>query len=213
MKISKNRLLLYAVTDSRLIRQKELSLSVEKAILGGATCVQLRDKENEDGELLRQAFILKELCSRYNVPLIINDRVDIALKAGADGVHIGQDDMDLKNARKLLGDKMIIGVTAHNLSEAVRAEREGADYLGVGAAFLTGTKKDAVLIPHGAYKEICASVKIPVVAIGGINAQNVKELRDTGISGIAVVSAVFGTENIRENCEELLKLAKEVTEK
>ncbi|MBQ7624805.1 MAG: thiamine phosphate synthase [Clostridia bacterium] len=213
MKIHAEQLRLYAVTDGRWAGEKGLALQVKEALCGGATCVQLREKDMPDGAFLKEALEIKEICRAYNVKLLINDRVELALKIGADGVHVGQDDAKAADVRKMIGDKMILGVTAHNLKEASDAERAGADYLGVGAAFSTGTKTNARVIPHAVYSEICRVVKIPVVAIGGINENNIKELKGAGLAGVAVVSAIFASSNIKESCERLLRLSNEVCEK
>ena len=192
MKLSPSDLRLYAITDRRALPAGvTLAQAVEAALVGGVTCLQLREKEASAGEILTLARTLLPLCRARRVPLLINDRVDIALAAGADGVHLGQDDLPLPEARPLLGPDRILGATAHTVDEALRAQAEGADYLGVGAMFPTGTKTDTVPTSADTLKAICAAVSIPVVAIGGVNAENLPTLAGTGIAGAAVVSAIF----------------------
>lgn len=192
MKLSPSDLRLYAITDRRALPAGvTLAQAVEAALDGGVTCLQLREKTASAGEILTLARTLLPLCRARKVPLLINDRVDIALAAGADGVHLGQDDLPLPEARALLGPDRILGATAHTVEEALRAQAEGADYLGVGAMFPTGTKTDTVPTSADTLKAICAAVSIPVVAIGGVNAQNLPTLAGTGIAGAAVVSAIF----------------------
>lgn len=176
---------------------KKLPASVEEAIKGGATIIQLREKNKNKNEIIEMAKELKLICRKYNVPLIINDSVEIAYKSGADGVHLGLDDGDLLYARRVLGENAIIGATAHNFNEARTAWAAGADYLGCGAVFGSNTKHDTVPISIGELKSICNGIEIPVVAIGGINAENIMKLKNTGISGAAVVSAIFAQEDIR----------------
>ena len=181
---------LYAVTDRAWTKKKSLIEQVEEAICGGATCIQLREQK---------------LCETYQVPLIINDHVEIAKHCKAAGVHLGQKDMEAGRAREILGPKMILGVSARTVEQAVQAELAGADYLGVGAVFQTSTKTDAKEISHAILKEICESVNIPVVAIGGIGKQNIEALAGSGIAGVALVSAVFAAEDIEQECRGLLK--------
>lgn len=197
------KLLLYAVTDRTWAKKQTLLEQVESALKGGVTCVQLREKEMEEKELLEEALTIGELCRSYQVPFLINDRVDIALKCNADGVHLGQKDMSISEARKLLGKEKIIGATAKTIEQAKKAEAEGADYLGVGAVFGSTTKKDAIPISKEQLKKIADSVRIPVVAIGGINKGNIAKLCGTGIYGVAVVSGIFAAENIEEECRLL----------
>lgn len=210
MNCSKEQMLLYAITDRSWLNGDTLYYQVEKVLEGGATFLQLREKQLSDEEIIEEAFELKRLCEAYNVPLIINDSVDIALKTGADGVHLGQGDMKVEEARKLLGPDKIIGVSSHNVEEALEAERGGADYLGVGAVFVTDTKGDAKAIDHSIVKDICSAVKIPVVAIGGISEKNVSELKGLGIDGVAVISALFAKENITKATRELKEILKDV---
>lgn len=197
MKLSPSDLRLYAITDRRALPAGvTLAQAVEAALDGGVTCLQLREKTASAGEILTLARTLLPLSRARKVPLLINDRVDIALAAGADGVHLGQDDLPLSDARALLGPDRILGATAHTVEEALRAQAEGADYLGVGAMFPTGTKTDTVPTSADTLKAICAAVSIPVVAIGGVNAENLPTLAGTGIAGAAVVSAIFSQRDL-----------------
>ena len=189
-------LLLYAVTDRSWLGDETLYSQVEKALRGGATFLQLREKELDEESFLREAMELKELCRSFHVPYVINDNVDIAIACDADGVHVGQTDMESGLVREKLGPDKIIGVSCRTVEEALQAERNGADYLGVGAMFPTGTKSDATSVSFEMLREICQSVKIPVVAIGGISQENVAGLRGSGIDGIAVVSAIFAQADI-----------------
>ena len=197
---------LYLVTDRGLLQGRSLEKAVEEAILGGVTLVQLREKYIDTRDFYNIALKIKAITSKYNVPLIINDRVDIALAVDADGVHIGQSDMEAKIVRKLIGEEKIIGVSARNLDEAMEAEKQGADYLGVGAIFGTTTKKDAKNVSIEELKRIKSTVSIPVVAIGGISKENVSLLKDTGIEGISVISAILAEENIKEASKNLKHL-------
>lgn len=198
--------ILYLVTDKGLLRGRELSRCIEEAILGGVTLIQLREKDISTKDFYEEALRIKEITIKYNVPLIINDRLDIALAVDADGLHIGQQDMPLKLARKLMGEDKIIGVSASNIIEALKAEEEGADYLGVGAVFATATKDDAKNTPLSVVKAIKESVKIPVVAIGGINETNVRCVMDTGIDGVSVVSAILAKDDVKLASQRLLEL-------
>ena len=204
MQFNKNMLKLYAVTDRTWLNGRSLEGAVEQAILGGVTCVQLREKDMDDDELIGEASKLAEICHRHNVPLIVNDNFIAAMKSGADGVHVGIEDAPVKEIRRIAGENFIIGATAKTVEQAKRAEADGADYLGVGAVFPSPTKKNALRITPDMLREICSSVKIPAVAIGGISHDNVREIKDCGQVGIAVVSAVFAAEDIRKAAEELL---------
>lgn len=186
---------LYAITDSSYTRLT-LSEQVEAAISGGATIIQLREKNISEEEYIGKAKEILSVTRKYGVPLIINDNINVALKSGADGVHLGQTDGDPKAARQILGENAIIGVTAKSVSQAKAAEAMGADYLGSGAMFVSPTKPNAKALSMSELREICTSVSIPVCAIGGINEENVTSLRGSGIKGIAVVSAIFGSENV-----------------
>ena len=210
MEFERRSLRLYAVTDRSWLRGSTLYEQVEKALRGGATFIQLREKSLDTESFIEEAGQIKILCEKYHVPFVINDNVEVALAVGADGVHVGQGDMAASDARKKLGAGKIIGVTARTVEQAAEAERQGADYLGTGAVFATSTKGDAKEMSHGTLKEICRSVSIPVVAIGGITAGNVMELKGTGIEGVAVVSAVFASEDIESAARELRGLAEQL---
>ena len=210
MKLSKKHMLLYAVTDRRWSEGTTLYEQVEQALQGGVSTLQLREKNLSDEEFLKEAMEIKELCKKYNVPLIINDNVEVAIKCGADGVHVGQEDMEASKVREKVGPDMIIGVSAHNVEEAKRAVSNGADYLGVGAVFSTSTKDDVDVLKKDTLKDTCLAVDVPVVAIGGINQDNILELKGTGVDGVAVVSAIFSSENIVETCKKLRELSEEM---
>ena len=203
MKCDKAWMPLYAVTDRAWLNGRSLSEQVEDALAGGATCIQLREKELDQAAFLAEAKALKELCGRYGVPLIVNDDVEVAVRCSADGVHIGQHDAPADQVRQQIGPDMLLGVSAQTVEQAVKAERDGADYLGVGAVFSTGTKQDADDVSFETLKAICEAVSIPVVAIGGIRAENILQLAGSGIDGVAVVSAIFAGEDIRSATEEL----------
>ena len=209
MKCGEKCLRLYAVTDRRWLGDSTLEQQVEEALKGGATFVQLREKQLDKKSFYREAVSLKKLCRKYGVPFVIDDDVELALESGADGVHIGQSDMALLDAREKLGPEKMIGVSARTGEEALEAERNGADYLGVGAVFSTSTKPDAVDVSLETLRKICESVSIPVVAIGGIGTENLPKLAGTGIAGVAVVSALFAAENIRKSAEKLRRLSEE----
>ena len=210
MRISDDELLLYAVTDRRWAKEKTLLEQIEEALKGGVTLVQLREKELDYDEFLEEAKKAAVLCHSYNVKLIINDNIDVALKSGADGVHVGQSDMPAKEVRKIAGDKLIIGTSAKTVEAARKAEQDGADYLGVGACFGTSTKDDAGRIDLNVLNELSQAVDIPVVGIGGINKDNMKELRGRGIKGVALVSSIFAAEDITKECIGLKKIAHDV---
>lgn len=208
MKCDKKQMLLYAVTDRSWVGKQTFYEQVESALKGGITCLQLREKELDEESFLAEAKEIATLCKRYGVPFIINDNVEIALKCGADGVHIGQDDMDIVEVRKQLGADKIIGVSAHNVEEAIEAAKNGADYLGSGAMFTTETKANVTPLSVKTLKEICAAVDIPVVAIGGINKKNLPQLLGAGADGVALVSAIFAAEDIEAECRILRKMSK-----
>lgn len=203
MKLDKKDVLLYAVTDFHDLKGKTLSQSVEEAILGGATMIQLREKQLDQEALKEEALIIKEICQKYQIPFIINDDVQLCQQLDLDGVHIGQDDLSLKEARRILGEDKIIGVSAHNVEEAKLAYENGASYLGVGAMFTTQTKTNVVQTSLKTLQDICESVDIPVVAIGGISKNNIQQLAGTKISGVALVSAIFGSDHIKEETQLL----------
>lgn len=207
MKCDKKDLLLYAVTDRSWLKGQTLSAQVEQALKGGATFVQLREKNLDREQMLEEALEIKKLCQVYGVPFVINDDVELAKSVDADGVHVGQDDMEAGNVRALLGDEKIIGVSAHSVEEALRAEAAGADYLGVGAVYSTSTKADAGAIKHETVREICSAVKIPVVGIGGVSAENLMQLKGNGLSGVAVVSAIFAQPDIETATRKLRNLS------
>lgn len=196
---------LYLVTDRDCLANRDLYASIEEAIRGGVTLVQLREKTVSSRKFLDIAFAVKEITSRYRIPLIINDRLDIALAIDADGLHIGQDDLPLTVARKLFGKDKIIGVSASTLEEALLAEQQGADYLGVGAMYATPTKQDAKTVSLKKLAEIKKTVSIPVVAIGGISEMNVRDIMATGIDGVSVVSAILGKQDVQKAAKDLLE--------
>ena len=200
MKLSAETLRLYAVTDRSWLNGRTLFDQVEEALTGGVTLVQLREKEIPEYAFLKEAVQMAKLCHRHNVPLIINDNVDVAMKSGADGVHIGQDDMETASARKRLGKDMIVGVTAKTVEQAIKAQEAGADYLGSGAVFGSTTKTNAKLMTTELLSSITRAGSIPVVAIGGINRSNILQLRSTGISGAAIVSGIFAAKHIETEC-------------
>ena len=208
----KDALRLYAVTDRSWLGGNTLAAQVELALRGGATLVQLREKELELDQFVSEAVEIKALCDRYGVPLIINDSVEVALRCGAQGVHVGQSDMEAARARELLGPDKWIGVSARTLEEARRAEEQGADYLGVGAVYSTSTKLDARAVSHDTLHKICETVSIPVVAIGGISADNLLTLHGSGIAGVAVVSAIFAQPDIEAATCTLRRLVDEAVE-
>ena len=212
MKCDKNSLLLYAVTDRAWLNGKTLCEQVEKAIKGGVTVVQLREKNLDEESFLIEAIQIQNLCRKYNIPFIINDNVEISRKINADGVHVGQSDMKAGNVREILGEDKILGVSVQTVEQALLAEKEGADYLGVGAVFPTGSKADAYEVSHETLKAICEAVSIPVVAIGGIGVSNILKLTGTGICGVAVISAIFAAENIQKATTELKKITKQVVQ-
>ncbi len=199
---------LYLVTDRDLLKNTDLYTAVEEAIKGGVTLVQLREKDLTTLEFYNTALNIKKVTDKYNIPLIINDRMDIALAVNASGVHIGQKDIPCTIARKILGNDKILGVSATTLSQAIKAEKEGADYIGVGAIFHTSTKQDAKPVSIDMLKEIKETLYIPVVAIGGITIKNVHQLDSSNIDGIAVVSDILGKEDIRLASENLNSLIK-----
>lgn len=209
MKLDREHMLLYAVTDRTWLNGQSLSFQVEQALKGGISCVQLREKELSYNDFLNQALELKQVCKNYDVPFIINDDVEIAVKCNADGIHVGQSDMDAYDVRSKIGRDMILGVSVHSVSEALTAQEKGADYLGVGAMFSTSTKLDANDVSFETLSDICKAVSIPVVAIGGIQKHNIKELAGTGVDGVALISAIFASEDIVSECQTLKKLTEE----
>ena len=206
----KKAMLLYAVTDRSWTGKQTLYEQVDAALKGGVTCVQLREKHLSKEAFLAEALELKELCHRYGVPLLINDDVEIALASQADGVHVGQSDMEAASARKLLGPDKIVGVTARTVEQAKAAEVAGASYLGSGAVFGSTTKEDARPLDHSVLKQITEAVSIPVVAIGGITKGNLPELHGTGVDGVALVSTIFSAFDIEAECRALKTLSQEM---
>ena len=200
---SEKELLLYAVTDRHWLGEETLYDQVKKALDGGATFVQLREKNLDREDFLAEAKEIQKLCKEYGVPFVVNDEVSIAKDIDADGVHVGQSDMEAMDVIKILGPDKILGVSAQTVEQAIIAEKHGADYLGVGAVFTTGSKDDADDVSHETLKAICEAVSIPVIAIGGITKDNVAELAGSGICGVAVISAIFGQKDIQKATEEL----------
>ena len=210
MNCDKKSMLLYAVTDRAWVGRQSLYEQVESALKGGASCVQLREKELDEEEFLKEALELSALCRKYGVPFFINDNVEIAIKCHADGIHVGQEDMEAAQVRKKVGDDMMIGVSVHSVEEALEAVRNGADCLGVGAMFSTSTKTDVDVLTKETLRDICAAVEIPVVAIGGINKSNISQLSGTGVDGVALVSAIFAADDIESECRQLRRLSEEM---
>lgn len=210
MKCDNHTMLLYAVTDRAWVGKQTLYQQVESALKGGVTCVQLREKQLDDAAFLQEAIEIHALCRQYGVPFFINDNVDIAIQCHAEGVHVGQEDMAAAQVRQKVGDGMMIGVSVHSVEEALEAVKNGADCLGVGAAFATHTKEDVNVLPRETLQAICAAVDIPVVAIGGIHKENILQLKGTGVDGVALVSAIFGAEDIESECKELKALSEQI---
>jgi len=211
MKSIKDDLLLYAVTDKSWLKEGEtIYQKVKEALQGGVTMVQLREKNLKAETFLQEAELLKKVCESEHVPLIINDSIEIAKKVDADGVHLGQSDESAFRAREILGKDKIIGISVHTCEEAQKAQEMGADYLGVGAVFQTGTKADAVDVSLDVLKEITQKVTIPVVAIGGISMNNIKELKGSKIAGVAVISAIFAHQDVRKSAASLRKEAESI---
>lgn len=210
MNIEREKMLVYAVTDRTWLNGQTLEEQVEKAIKGGATFLQLREKKLCYDDFLKQAIALKKITDKYNIPFVINDNVDIAIAVGADGVHVGQKDMEAGKVRQKLGQNKIIGVSVQTVEQAILAQKQGADYLGVGAVFSTSTKLDASEVSFETLQKICNAVSIPVVAIGGISQSNILQLKGSGIDGVAVVSAIFAQKDITQATKELVTLSKQL---
>lgn len=213
MKCDRKTLCLYAVTDRAWVGVQSLAEQVESALKGGVTCVQLREKDLPEAAFIEEAKEIREICHRYGVPLFINDNVHVALACQADGIHVGQDDRSVSSLREMVGQSMMIGVSVHSVKEAREAEKAGADCLGAGAVFSTSTKQDTRVLSKEVLHEICEAVSIPVVAIGGIGRENLRELSGTGIAGVALVSAIFGAKNIEAESRYLKALSMEVTQR
>ena len=207
MRSDKKYMQLYAVTDRAWTGNKTLYEQIKEALENGVTCVQLREKNLDEASFIEEAKKISVLCRQYNIPFIVNDNVNVAIASNADGIHIGQEDMGLKDVREIVGENMIIGISAHTVEEAKFAQENGADYIGIGAVFETSTKNDADVIPYEKVKSICDAVDIPKVAIGGINAENILKLKGSGVDGVAVVSAIFGAKDIGKATKELYTLA------
>jgi thiamine-phosphate diphosphorylase len=208
MKFKPEQLSLYAITDKACLRGRNIAEQVEQAILGGATCIQLREKNPDAERFINEAEEVLKICRKYNVPLIINDDYKTAVRIGADGVHVGIEDAPVAEIRRFSGDDFIIGATAKTVEQAKLAEESGADYIGVGAVFPSPTKKNAIRITPAQLREICSSVSIPAVAIGGITAENAAEIKNCGQSGIAVVSAIFAADDVKSAAEKLCQIHK-----
>ena len=208
MKANKESMLVYAITDRHWTGEKTLEQQVDEVLKNGATFLQIREKNMPHDELVKEAVLIKEIAKKYNVPVVIDDDIYAVIESGVDGVHIGQ--KDYIEARKLLGDDKIIGMTAPSVELAKKAEKLGADYIGAGAVFNTSTKKDTKPLELSTLREICSSISIPVVAIGGIDHSNVRKLKGTDIDGVAVISALFGADDPGEATRELVSIMKDV---
>lgn len=200
-------LMLYAITDKSWVGQLSLVEQVEQTLQGGTTMLQYREKNKSRAEMIAETYQIKEVCAKYRVPFFINDDALLAVEIGADGVHVGQSDMAVADVRSLIGSDMLLGVSVQTVDQAIKAQTQGADYLGVGAVFPTGSKNDADEVSHETLRMICKSVNLPVVAIGGINSENVELLAGSGICGVAVISAIFAQTDILSATKELSKLA------
>ena len=209
MKCDKKDLLLYGVTDRSWLGERTLYSAVEQSILGGVTMVQLREKDLAQEEFQKEARQIQELCKKHQVPFLINDNVELAVEIEADGVHVGQHDMEAGQVRQKIGPDKILGVSAQTVEQALKAQAAGADYLGVGAVFPTGTKDDADAVSLDTLKAICQAVDIPVVAIGGIKESNILSLKGSGICGVAVVSAIYAKKDPQAAAAGLRKLTEE----
>ena len=195
--MNKDDLALYGITDRYWLNGRPLVHDVQLALEGGVTMLQLREKNLDEESFFREAVEIKGLCKKFNVPFIINDNVELARKVDADGVHVGQNDMAAQDVRSIIGPDKILGVSTQTVEEALLAQKMGADYLGVGAVFPTGSKDDCWVLSHDLCREICSAVSIPVVAIGGINLDNIIRLNGLGFAGISLISAIFGQDDIK----------------
>lgn len=210
MKLSKDTMTLYAVTDRMWLKNRSLTEVCREALVGGITFLQLREKNLCEEDFLTEAKEIGAIAKEYKIPFVINDNVEVALKAHADGVHIGQEDGNAAAIRREIGADKILGVSVQTVAQAIEAEQNGADYLGVGAMFPTDTKSDALVVTKEELKAISEAVSIPICIIGGVNADTIPQFRGYGANGAAVVSAIFAAENIQKSTEDLLKLCKEV---
>lgn len=201
---------LYAITDRAWVDRQSLREQVESALKGGATCIQLREKELSNEDFLAEAMEISALCRQYGIPFLVNDNVEVAIRCKADGIHIGQEDAAAAQVRRQLGPDRIIGVSAHTVEEALAAVKSGADYLGCGAMFSSSTKRDIKLLPKETLREICTAVDVPVVAIGGITKENLPQLAGSGVSGVALVSAIFSAGDIESECRLLRRMSEEM---
>ena len=211
MKLDKKAMQLYVVTDRSWPDGRSLEDQVEEIAASGATFLQLREKHLSEEAFLKEALKIKEIAARHSIPFVINDNIEVALRADADGVHVGQSDMQAKDVRRLIGEEKILGVSANTVEQAVKAQESGADYLGVGAVFSTSTKLDANDVSFETLRRICEAVTIPVVAIGGIGEANVLKLRGSGVHGIAVISAIFASPDVAAATRRLRALSEEMT--
>lgn len=212
MKVDNHSMLLYAVTDRTWLGKNSLAEQVEDTLKAGATFLQLREKDMPFDAFLQEAKEIKEIAQRYHVPFVIDDNIEVALACGADGVHVGQSDRTAADVRALIGDDKILGVSAQTVEQAVLAEKNGADYIGVGAVFSTSTKLDADSVSFETLKEICKSVSIPIVAIGGISEQNILQLKGSGVDGAAVISAIFAKPDVYAAAKNLCELSKQMVQ-
>ena len=210
MNCDKKSMRLYAVTDRSWVGNDSLYGQIESALKGGITCVQLREKDLDEVAFLQEAKEISALCKAYGVPFFVNDNVEVAIGSHADGIHVGQEDMDALQVRKRVGENMMIGVSVHTVEEALEAVNKGADCLGVGAMFATSTKPDAEVVSMETLREICSAVSVPVVAIGGIGKHNINQLAGTGVDGVALVSGIFASEEIEKECRILRSLSEEM---
>ena len=208
LKVDKAAMLLYVVTDRTWLGENKLAQQVEEIIKAGATFIQLREKDLDFNNFVKEGTELKKITDYYKVPFVINDNIEVALAIDADGVHVGQSDLSAQEVRTRIGEHKILGVSAQTVEQAILAEQQGADYIGVGAVFSTATKNDADDVTHETLKAICEAVHIPVVAIGGINEHNILQLRNSKVDGVAVISAIFAKSDIVAATKELLKLSK-----
>ena len=210
MKVDKKDMLLYLVTDRTWLKDKTLLEVVESVLKNNATFIQLREKNLDYKRFKELAIKIKEVTDKYKVPFVINDNIEIAMEVDADGVHVGQSDLIATRAREILGEDKILGVSVSNVKQAIEAEKAGADYLGAGSVFTTTSKLDAINMEIEEIKKITKAVNIPVLGIGGINEKNIHLLKDSGLDGIAVISAILAQEDIEEATRNLYKLSKEV---